>query len=93
LRRRVAVAAEPVGIHAAYGEGQAVGAAIKVDRSGFAFVCGHDSECGAIRGREGIAHVSDCGSEFRPANLHVELMRRRVLHAPPRRIDRNKGGA
>ena len=74
LRRRVAVAAEPVGVHAADGAGQAVGSTVKIDSSGFAFVLCHDSEGSAIGGGDGIAHMSDDGSEFRPANLHVELM-------------------
>ena len=59
LRRRVAAAAEPVGVHAADGAGQAVGSAVKIDSSRFALVRCHDSECSAIGGGDGIAHMSE----------------------------------
>ena len=52
LRRRVSVAAEPVGVHAADGAGQAVGSTVKIDSSGFAFVLCHDSE--AVRSEAGM---------------------------------------
>src|ERR1039458_8977647 len=91
LRGGAAVAPAPIGVHAADGAWQAVGTAVEVDGAGFAFVSGHDSECGAIGGGDGIAHVNDGGDEFGPANLHVVLMSCCVLQAPPRGIGGGKG--
>src|ERR1700733_14554367 len=91
LRGGVAVAAKPVGIHAADGAGQAEGTAVQVDGSGFAFVRGHDCERAAIGGGDGIAHVSNGGGEFRPAYLHIKLPVNGVRHAPPRRVDGRDG--
>src|SRR5580704_18001767 len=88
LRRRVAVAAEPVGVHAADGAGQAVRTAVKVDGPGFPFVGSQYAEGGAIGGGQRIANLSDGGGELRPAYLHIELFINGVRQAPPRRVDR-----
>ena len=49
---RVAVAAEPIGVHAADGAGLAAGATVEVHGSSFPFVASHHGDGGAISGWE-----------------------------------------